>query len=120
MIQPHATPASESGEPFSPPSRQLYPGTFEVRSKNRSSGATSVVGHVYVEGAGSNLIVEHWALRPAYASPDNAQDMVVVQVSSGYNSLSAFLSAMHAIEAQTGQTFSYVRADCYSFSSLPD
>ena len=117
MIRP--TSDNTHGDPFNVPSRQLYPGTFEVLSRNRSNGNTSVVGHVYVVGGSSNLVVGHWAPNAAYASPSSTQDMQVAQVTPGHSSLSAFLSAMHALESQ-GATFSYVRADCYSFSSLPD
>ena len=117
MIAPSTQTPNEPRQ-FAPP-RQLAPGTFDVISRNRSNGTPTLVGHVYVVGAGSNVIVEHWALSPAYGSPDSSQDMAVERRSQGYGSMAAFVSAMHDIEAQGNFTFSYVHAECTNYTTLP-
>lgn len=117
---PDSNPDSNPSSTAPPvPRRQLDPGTFEVMSRNRSSGVGTGVGWVFVVDGANNLTVEHWALKPAYSSPSSTQDMVVVKVASGYESFADFLEAMQELNNE-GANFRYVRSDSYAFVDLPE
>lgn len=110
----HPPGHAAAGVPF----RQLDPGTFDVRSHLRSNGSSSVVGHIFVETINNNVKVEHYALAPAFASPNSTQDMRIERRAQSHTSLSAFLNEMRGLESP-GNTFTYIRAECETFSSLP-
>lgn len=102
---------------FVVPTRQLDPGTYDVRQPG-PGGPPPLVGFVFVEGSG-DLRVEHWALNPAFASPTGAVGMEVKQSpGAGYPSLAAFLDAMRQLQPSNAP-FRYVRATCEYFAELP-
>ena len=110
----HQPGHAAAGVPF----RQLDPGSFDVRSHLRSNGSSTLVGHVFVETISGSVKVEHWALAPGFASPNSTQDMRVERRSQDHSNLADYLDFLRGLE-ESGPSFTYIRAECETFSSLP-
>ena len=87
--------------------REMDPGSYLVLQPS-----TTEIGRVYVEGTARVLVVEHWVLFDGYVHPTTTVALEVRAATSGYSSLSDFMTAMQNHVTSTGKAATYIKATC--------